>query len=247
MKIIGVIPARYGSSRFPGKPLADICGRPMIWWVHTAAKKVKELDEVYIATDHEKVREECEKYGMRVIMTSDQHKTPNDRIYEVSTKVDADIYVVILGDEPLITPDVIAAVLPDEQEKEKFYVTNLVAEIKNPIEAVDYTNNKIVTNSENEIIYASRAPIPYPKGSMDFAYRKILGISAMSKESLEFYHNTPRSAAERAEEIDLLRWTEHHKRVLAIDYDCKMLSVDTQKDLDRVRELMKEKLERDSK
>lgn len=245
MKTAGIIPARYGSSRFPGKPLADICGKPMVWWVYSAAKKVKELDEVYIATDHDKVRIECEKYGMSVIMTSERHKTPNDRIYEVTTKVDADIYVVILGDEPLITPDVIAAVLPDEREQERFYVTNLVTEIKNPIEVVDYTNNKIVTNSDNEILYASRAPIPYPKGSMDFVYRKILGISAMSKESLEFYHNTPRSAVEKAEEIDLLRWTEHHKRVLAIDYDCKMLSVDTPKDLDRVRELMKERLEGD--
>lgn len=241
MKIVGVIPARYHSSRFPGKPLADICGKPMIWWVHSAAKKVKELNDVYVATDSEIVMNECEKYGIQALLTSDQHKTPNDRICEVATKIDADIYVVILGDEPLITPDVIAAVLPDEQEMKQFYVTNLVAEIKNPLEVVDYTNNKIVTNKENEIVYASRAPIPYPKGSMNFTYRKILGISAMSKEALEFYHSTPRSAVECAEEIDLLRWTENHKRVLAIDYDCKMLSVDTIKDLDRVREIMEER------
>ena len=235
MKIIGVIPARYNSSRFPGKPLADICGKPMVWWVHNAAKQVKELEEIYVATDSDVVESECKKYGIQTILTSDQHKTPNDRIYEVMTKIKADIYVVILGDEPLITPDVIAAVIPGEQEMNRFYVTNLVAEIKNPIEAVDYTNNKIVTNSDNEIIYASRAPIPYPKGSMDFQYRKILGISAMSKEALEFYHNTPRSVVERAEEIDLLRWAEHHKRVLAIDYNCEMLSVDTPKDLEHVR------------
>lgn len=241
MKTIGVIPARYNSSRFPGKPLADICGKPMVWWVHNAAKQVKELDEIYVATDSDIVIRECEKYGIQAILTSDRHKTPNDRIYEVTTKIDADIYVVILGDEPLITPDVIAAVIPNEQEMKRFYVTNLVAEIKNPVEAVDYTNNKIVTNSENEIIYASRAPIPYPKGSMDFTYRKILGISAMSREALEFYHNTPRSAVERAEEIDLLRWTEHHKRVLAIDYECKMLSVDTPKDLEQVRRILVKK------
>lgn len=238
MKIIGVIPARFNSSRFPGKPLADICGKPMVWWVHNAAIRVKKLDSVYVATDSDVVMEVCKNYGIQAILTSDKHKTPNDRIYEVTTKIDADIYVVILGDEPLITPDVISAVIPDETEIKDFYVTNLVAEIKNPVEAIDYTNNKIVTNSNNEIIYASRAPIPYPKGSMDFTYRKILGISAMSKEALQFYHDTPRSAVERAEEIDLLRWTEHHKRVLAIDYDCKMLSVDTPKDIERVRQIL---------
>lgn len=239
-KIIGVIPARYKSSRFEGKPLADICGKPMVWWVYNAAKKVKRLDEIYVATEDLRVKHACEKLKIPVVMTSDQHKTPNDRIYEVATKIDADIYVVILGDEPLIRPEAIAAIIPEEEET--FYVTNLVSEIRNPVEVIDYTNNKLVTNSQNEIIYASRAPIPYPKGTMEFSYRKILGISAMSKNALEFYHKTRRSIIEHAEEIDLLRWVENHKRVVAIDYDCEMLSVDTPKDLEHVREIMSERI-----
>ena len=149
--------------------------------------------------------------------------------------------MVILGDEPLISPDAIEACIPTEDDGD-FYVTNLVSKIKNPVEAVDYTNNKLVTNSDNEIIYASRAPIPYPKGSMEYEYRKILGISAMSKEALVFYHITPRSKVEIAEEIDLLRWVEHRKRVLAIDYECEMLSVDTQKDLEHVRAVIEARI-----
>lgn len=235
MKIIGVIPARYKSSRFEGKPLADVCGKPMVWWVYSAAKKVDKLSEVYVATEDKRVEEVCKDLKIPVIMTSDQHQTPNDRIYEVAQKISADIYVVILGDEPLIEPEAIEAVLLSEDELKDLYVTNLVAPIHNPVEAVDCTNNKVVTNRNNEIIYASRVPIPYPKGSLEIEYRKILGISAMSKEALEFYHKTPRSKVEMAEEIDLLRWVENRKNVVAIDYETNMLSVDTPKDLEEVR------------
>ena len=93
MKIIGVIPARYKSSRFPGKPLTDICGRPMIYWVYQQAKKVKEFHEVYVATDDERIRETCEAYEMKVIMTSDCHQTGSDRVAEVAEKIDGDLFV----------------------------------------------------------------------------------------------------------------------------------------------------------
>lgn len=242
MKIIGVIPARYKSSRFEGKPLADICGKPMIWWVYTAAKESKKLSELYVATEDKRVETVCKNLDIPVIMTSDQHRTPNDRIYEVAQKIFADIYVVILGDEPLIKPEAIEAALLTDEELPDLYVTNLVAPIHNPVEAVDCTNNKVVTNINNEIIYASRSPIPYPKGSMEIVYRKILGISAMSREALEFYHSTPRSKTEMAEEIDLLRWVENRKKVVAIDYETSMLSVDTPKDLEEVRKRLREVL-----
>ena len=128
VKIIGIIPSRYKSSRFEGKPLADILGKPMVWWVFRAASRVELLDEVYVATEDRRVKRVCDQYNIPVIMTSDKHKTPNDRIYEVSTKVNSDIYVVILGDEPLIEPDAIRAVLPDRERMSEFYVTNLVTE-----------------------------------------------------------------------------------------------------------------------
>ena len=95
MKIIGVIPARYKSSRFPGKPLADICGKPMIWWVYQQCKKVKDFSEVYVATDDDKIYEECQALGIQVIMTSDKHKTGTDRIGEVAENIPADLIGII--------------------------------------------------------------------------------------------------------------------------------------------------------
>lgn len=238
MRIVGIIPARYKSSRFEGKPLADILGKPMVWWVYQAASEVEQIDEVYVATESTLVEEKCVELNIPVIMTSDKHLTPNDRICEVMDKIDADIYAVILGDEPLITKEAIKACLPTEKQYKDFYVSNLVTTIKSSAEVVDYTNNKVVTNDDNVITYASRAPIPYPKGSLNVEYRKILGISAMKKEALEFYRSTPRCKAEIAEEIDLLRWVQNGKKVLAVDYAVEMLSVDTPKDLDKVKEML---------
>ena len=98
MKIIGVIPARYKSSRFPGKPLADICGKPMIWWVYQQCKKVEELSEVYVATDDERIFQACQEYSINVLMTSIEHKTGTDRIGEVAEQIPADLYINIQGD-----------------------------------------------------------------------------------------------------------------------------------------------------
>lgn len=107
MKVIGVIPARYKSSRFPGKPLADICGKPMIWWVYNQALKAEALSEAYVVTDDERIKEACDKFGINVIMNSDTHKTGKDRIGEVARKIPADLYVNIQGDEPMIEPETI--------------------------------------------------------------------------------------------------------------------------------------------
>ena len=111
MKIIGVIPARYKSSRFPGKPLVDICGKPMIWWVYQQAKKVPEFDEVYVATDDDRIEAACKEHDMKVIMTSDKHETGSDRVAEVATKVEGDLFVNIQGDEPVINPEMIQEVI----------------------------------------------------------------------------------------------------------------------------------------
>ena len=120
MKIVGVIPARYGSSRFPGKPLADICGKPMLWWVYQQAKKVQELDNIYIATDDSRIADLCDHYGMNYVMTG-EHSTHIARVHELSTKVDADYYVNVNGDEPLIEPDTIRAIIPEETS-DKFII-----------------------------------------------------------------------------------------------------------------------------
>ena len=113
MKTIAVIPARYASTRMPGKPLADVLGKPMIYWVYKAARACPKLDDVLIATDDERIADACKTYDMQYIMTSPDHDTPTGRIWEVSTVEDADLYLQLMGDEPLVNPAAFALILPD--------------------------------------------------------------------------------------------------------------------------------------
>lgn len=239
MNIIGIIPVRYKSTRFEGKPLANIYGKPMIWWVYSQAKKVTELNDIYVATDDERIEKVCRELSMKVIMTSQENNTPNDRIYEVSQKIDADLYLAILGDEPLIEPEAIASIIPTNIDKDKVYVANLMTEIKDPIEVIDTTNLKIVTNKEGKGLYISRSPIPYPKGSLDFKYKKFVGVSLFTKSALDLYNILPRGILEKAEDNDFLRFIENGIDVWFIDVITKSLSVDTKKDLEKVKEIIK--------
>ena len=247
LKCIGVIPSRYGSTRFPAKPLSDICGKPMVWYVYQQAKKVKSLSDVVVATDDKRIAAVCEKYDMNYIMTSTEHKTPNDRVHEVSTKIDADIYVCINGDEPLIEPAVIERALPDENDVDEleYFYSNIITTITNPVEVVDPTNIKAVVNANGDAMWASRSPIPYPKGNMQFEYKKIVGIAAFSKKALQFYVDTPRSQVECTEELDLYRFLENGKKVKLKEIECHTLSVDTPKDLEKVREVIQNKLDKE--
>lgn len=243
MKILGVIPARYGSTRFPGKPLYDICGKPMVWWVYQQAKKVKALDDVVVATESEKIVEVCKNLNMNVIMTKDTHKTPNDRVYEVSQNIDADIYVCINGDEPLIDPSVIEISLPDDSDVDDLdmYYSNVITDVKNPVELIDPSNIKAIVGKNNIALWASRHPIPYPKGNMEYCYKKLVGVAAFSKKAIQYYVDTPRSELEKTEELDLYRFLENNKKVKYKYIKCSTLSVDTPKDLEHVREIMEGK------
>lgn len=238
MKIVGIIPARYKSTRFEGKPLADICGKPMVWYVYNQAKKVNSFAEVYVATDDERILDVCNKYNIKCIMTSDKHKTPTDRIYEVSEKIEADYYVSINGDEPLIDVKTIQSIIP-KKEINDLYVANIITSINDPVEVIDFTNLKVVTNDKGEGIYISRSPIPYPKGSMNCIYKKHVGVYCFNKKALKFYVETARGNLECIEDIDLLRYIENHKKINFIDIDCKTLSVDTPKDLNRIIDIVK--------
>ncbi|MEE0800030.1 MAG: 3-deoxy-manno-octulosonate cytidylyltransferase [Gemmiger sp.] len=241
MKILGVIPARYASTRMPGKPLADILGRPMIWWVYQEAKRCARLDDVLIATDDDRIARACEQYDMKYCMTSPDHDTPTGRIWEVSTRKEADLYLQIMGDEPLIQAAAFDLILPGELPDDPYYVAVLTNRMEHPADVIDFSNQKVVTNAAREILMISRSPIPYPKGTLDFEYEKVTGIQLYSRQALAFYHETPKSLLEKAEENDMMRFVENGHKVHAILSPYKTVSVDTPKDLALVSEVLRKK------
>lgn len=240
MKVVGVIPARYQSSRLPGKPIVDICGKPMIWWVYQQVITSGYFDEVVVAIDDERIEKVCNEYYMKYVMTSKDHDTPTSRLYEVSTKIDSDLYVLIMGDEPLVNKGCFSLIIPKEDVPE-YYVAALTNILTNPTDVIDFSNQKVVTNSKRETLLISRSPIPYPKGTLDFQYEKVTGIQLFSKRALEFFDSTEKSILEKAEENDLMRFVENGIIVKMIVSPYKTISVDTPKDIDIVRNIISEK------
>ena len=242
MKIIAVIPSRYQSSRFPGKPLVDIFGHPMVWWVYQRLLKVKNVDDIVVATDDERIFDVCQQNKMNVMMTSKDHNTPTSRLYEVSTRMEGDKFVFVGGDEPMINPQSIEKIV-DVARKEDSFAVNAMTKIKTSPEVIDFTNIKVVVNNENMLLYTSRSPLPFPKGGLDFDYMKFVGIGVFSREALSFYNDTPKSDIERIEECDLLRFIERGKPVKMVYVESNNISIDTPKDLEQAKVIMKEQLQ----
>ena len=242
MKIVGVIPARYASTRFPGKPLVDICGHPMIWWVYQQFIKVEGISEVFVATDDDRIADTCKDNNIPFVMTRNDHVNHVTRLAEVSDKVEADYYVCVNGDEPLILPENIKNVLPDELVKDDVYAGYLMRNLSDSAETLDPSNIKLSVLSNGRCIYMSRMPIPYPKGTINVTYKKLIGVECFNKAALDFYVNTPMGELEKIEDIDHLRFIEHGKTVIIRLTDSESLSVDTQNDLEKVRRIMSEKL-----
>ena len=241
MKVAGVIPARYGSTRLPGKPLKDICGRPMLVWVYEQVIKAKRLDEVCVATDDERIENMCCSHGIPVVMTSTSHPTGANRLQEVSESVRADFYVQLNGDEPLLDPVLIDAAVPDKLEADAFG-TNIITKMHSPSEVMDPANIKVVFDENLRALYMSRTPIPYPFKSIEFEYYKHVGILGYNKMMLDFYRDSKPGRFERIEGIDTLRFIDYGKKLQFIEVEhCRTLSVDTQKDLERVRRIIEEK------
>ena len=246
MKIIGVIPARYQSSRFPGKPLADICGKPMIWWVYQQCMKVEDFDEVYVATDDDKIFSACTELGVKVIMTSDTHRTGTDRIGEVARKIPADLIVNIQGDEPLLEPATIKAAIEPFYHNPDLQISNLMAKITDPIDVVNCTVPKVITNRDGIGVYLTRATAPYPKDSLDYAYYKQVCVYGFKPEALQFYCDYGmtygKAKVEAVEDIEILRFIDNGYKVQYIEVDSETVAVDTPNDLQKVRAIVEAKI-----
>ena len=238
MRTVCVIPARYGSTRMPGKMLLDLFGHPMLWWVYQNAIKVKEFDEVYIATDDKRIQNVCESFGANVIMTTTDCSCLIDRLYQVSQVVEADYYVSINGDEPILEPEVMPLVLPDFVETEKPIVRGLAREFTNPAEVIDPGNMKMVIGRGGYCLYRSRSPIPYPQTTTNFTYKKYVGVELFNKPALEFYVSTEATEIEKIEDIGAIRFLEYGIPIYYSIVKSNSISVDTPKDLAHVKEIL---------
>ena len=238
MRIVCVIPARYKSSRFEGKPLADICGKPMIYWVYNNAKKVNEFDAVYVATDDDRIVDACKDFNIEVIKTSENHQTGTDRIGEVSRKIPADLYVNVQGDEPMLAPETIIEAIKPFYNNDSLQISNLMTQIKDPVELVNPTVPKVITNEDNIGIFLTRSACPYPQKKAVFPYYKQVCVYGFKKEALDFFCNAPRGKIESIEDIEILRFIENGYKVQFIEVDSNTIAVDTQKDLEQVRKLI---------
>lgn len=241
MKVIGIIPARYGSTRLPGKPLKDILGHPMIWWVYKRVCSVERLNEVYVATDDERIAAVCRDNSIPYVMTASSHQTAANRLQEVSERIEADFYVQLNGDEPLINTAAIAAAIPEHVSQDVEFGTNIITEVEDPAQLMDASNIKVVFDNEMNALYMSRTPIPYPFKAIDFKYYKHVGIIGYNKKMLDFYKDSIPGRFERIEGIDTMRFIDYGKTLkLVVVPQCHSLSVDTEKDLELVRHMIAE-------
>lgn len=240
MKIIGVIPARYQSSRFPGKPLADICGKPMIWWVFRRAKLVKRLNEIIVATDDERIVSICEQYNIPVMMTSSNHKNGSERLCEVANKTDGEIYITIQGDEPLLEPATIDKVIDTILSEPNIQCATLKTAYHNPVDVINGTTPKVVTDLNDDILLFTRSAVPYPKAALDYIIYKPIGVYAFKREIILKYGELEMGPLEQAEEIELLRLIEHGYKIRIGEVESDTVAVDTYKDLERVRKYIEE-------
>jgi len=241
MRIVGVIPARYKSSRLEGKPLADILGKPMVQHVYERAKRAPCLDEVVVATDDERIRSAVESFGGRVAMTSADHRSGTDRVAEAIRNMDADVIVNIQGDEPMLDPAMLAEVIEPYRVATGAGIVTLKKRVDHEADFADPGVVKVVTDPAGFALYFSRSLIPYPRQrTSQFAVFEHLGLYAYTRDALMRLAELPPSALEEIESLEQLRALENGMRILVVETASRqdMLSVDTQADLERARELL---------
>jgi 3-deoxy-manno-octulosonate cytidylyltransferase (CMP-KDO synthetase) len=232
MRVAGIIPARLASTRLPRKVLREIAGRPLLQWVVEAAKRCPQLDEVVVAADSDEVAELCRKNGWRVIMTEPELRSGTDRLHAAAQEVDADIYVNIQGDEPLLKPEHIAAILRPFARAEA-----RVATIKTLCSAEDAGNPnavKVVTAEDGRALYFSRATIPLDRDGNGVTLWKHMGLYAYRREALMSFPGLRPSALEAAERLEQLRWLENGVDIYVEAVEGDTIGVDTEEDLRRV-------------
>jgi len=238
VNILGVIPARLQSTRLPRKVLREVAGLPMVVYVFRRAQTCRMLSDLLVATDSEEVIEACHAHHIPAVLTSADHQSGTDRLWEVSRARVADVYVNIQGDEPLVTPGHIETLVQPFLSEPDVQVTTLKIRAT-PEEIASRTANKVVTNVHGDALYFSRLPIPFDRdGKGGITYWKHVGMYAYRRAVLATFHSLPHSPLERAESLEQLRLLEHGIPIRVLETRDATIGVDTEEDLKAVAALV---------
>jgi 3-deoxy-manno-octulosonate cytidylyltransferase (CMP-KDO synthetase) len=242
-RVIGLIPARYASTRFPGKPLADILGKPMIQHVYERARSARTLQRLLVATDDPRIAQAVASFGGEAVMTSPDHPTGTDRLAEAAAALEVDLVVNIQGDEPLIDPEVIDAAAAPLIADPSIPMGTLMSRIADPADLHDPNVVKVVADRHGFALYFSRALIPYARGGQtnEAVYYYHPGLYVYRKEFLLKYAALPPTPLEQTEKLEQLRALEHGYRIKVVETAHRPVSVDTPEDLEHVKRLMQKR------
>lgn len=235
--VVVVIPARYNSTRLPGKPLIDIAGKPMVQHVYEKANSARFVEQVIVATDDQRIYDVVIGFGGKCVMTDKNHQSGTDRLVEVMEKIPAKIYLNAQGDEPLIPADVISLLAEYMLKNEQVDVGTLCHSITGE-ESKNPNSVKVVINAENKALYFSRSPIPYPRNEQEAEYLKHIGIYAYRNATLSRYKTLPASMLEKSESLEQLRLLDAGVDIRALVVEAIPTGVDTLKCLEKVRQVM---------
>ncbi len=245
-RVVIVIPARYGSTRLPGKPLVDLAGKPMIQRVFEQAKKAKTAGRVIVATDDERIIRVVEGFGGEARMTRADHRTGTERIAEVAAHTEGEIFVNVQGDEPLLDPVAVDTAVNALREEPAAAIATVAVLIRTPGDIMDPNVVKTVLDFEDNALYFSRAPIPWVRDSaakIHARHLKHLGLYVFQREALLEYPTLPQGELERIEQLEQLRWMENGWKIRVAEVKHDAVSVDVPEDVAKVESLLaKERL-----
>jgi len=230
LSALGVVPARLASTRLPRKVLRDIAGKPLVVHVWEAARRSPDLTEVLVATDADEVVQACARHGVPALLTSADHPSGTDRVWEVAQSHAADVYVNVQGDEPCVTPGHIARLLAPFRERADTQVVTLKIRLR-PEEADNPAVNKVVCATDGRALYFSKYPVPYDRDARGVPRFRHVGLYAYTRAALEAFHRLPPSPLEQTEKLEQLRFLEYGIPIVVVETDEPTIGVDTEADL----------------
>ncbi len=242
-KVLAVIPARYGSTRLPGKPLVPLAGKPMLQHVVERVRRARSVSRTLVATDDERIVRAVESFGGEAVLTRPDLRSGTERAAAVAAQVNAAVYVNVQGDEPLIEPAAIDLAVEALASEPEVQVATLSVAISSPNDLMDPNVVKVVSDFEGNALYFSRAPIPWIRDEKPAAaptHRKHIGLYAFRRDALLDFPTLPPGILERLEQLEQLRWLENGYRIRVVETEYDSVSVDIPEDVERVEKLLRE-------